>query len=158
ERNFFRRSLKQRLFTLCSRHGRQPQRLFIGAGCSMCRRVLGSGPERSLLIDPLRKALRSKLSFKQAPTRPSFHDGALSSFVPMPIEKTISSAILTAIRSRRHSHSPGNEEGEKHAGRAVASVKLREAKFSDFKAVEELKQRGRLATDSFENWERLWRN
>jgi len=76
----------------------------------------------------------------------------------MPIEKTISSAILTAIRSRRHSHSPANEEGEKHAGTAVASVKLREAKFSDFKAVEELKQRGRLATDSFENWERLWRN
>ncbi|PYY15094.1 MAG: hypothetical protein DMG61_07970 [Acidobacteria bacterium] len=35
---------------------------------------------------------------------------------------------------------------------------MREAKFSDFKAVEELKQRGRLATDSFENWERLWRN
>jgi len=69
------------------------------------------------------------------------------------IEKKVTSAILTLIRSRR----------EPKAGlvvrppAATAPVRVREVLFSDFSVVAELKRQGRLTPDSVENWERLWR-
>ena len=68
----------------------------------------------------------------------------------------ITAAILTRIRSRRKSASV-LAESHPRPGSAIAPAKLREARFSDFIAVAELKQRGGIAPDSLENWERLWR-
>ena len=71
------------------------------------------------------------------------------------IEKTISRTILNRIRARRAESSASN--GELRTPGPVAPAKIREARFSDFPAVAELKQRGGLNPDSLENWERLWR-
>jgi hypothetical protein len=73
------------------------------------------------------------------------------------IERKIASAILSAIRSRREEHSAPDDDAFVHSTTALAPARLREAQFSDFKGVAELKLRWGLAADSFENWERLWR-
>jgi len=70
-----------------------------------------------------------------------------------PIQQKITAAILHLIRERRKSLAASEPE----ESAAVAPARLREAEFSDFSAVAELKQRWELDADSFENWERLWR-
>jgi hypothetical protein len=69
------------------------------------------------------------------------------------IEKKVSTAILTMIRARRETPSI---LGGLPSHPAVASVRVREATFSDFEAVAALKRRWGLDPDSLENWERLW--
>jgi hypothetical protein len=73
------------------------------------------------------------------------------------IEKKVTSAILKMIRARRTASSAPQGDLPVHSAAAIAPAKLREARFSDFHAVAELKQRWGLNPDSFENWERLWR-
>jgi len=70
------------------------------------------------------------------------------------IEQKVTTAILTVIRARRE------PEGDLrvHPAVAVAPVSLRQALFSDFAAVAQLKSHWGLASDSLENWERLWRH
>ena len=70
-------------------------------------------------------------------------------------EKSIANAILERIRARRES-SVDRHDPIQPAGTA-APARLREALFSDFEAVRELKRRWGLIPDSFDNWERLWR-
>lgn len=72
------------------------------------------------------------------------------------IEKKVGAALLAMIRARRKAVSAPQVAGQARSG-AIAPAKLREARFSDFDAVAELKQRWGLNADSFENWERLWR-
>src|SRR5271165_4723696 len=72
------------------------------------------------------------------------------------LEKRIISAILNKIRA--HRQAPLIQENGAHAQRpaTLPPAKLREAQFSDYAAVTELKGRWGLTTDSMENWERLW--
>jgi hypothetical protein len=70
------------------------------------------------------------------------------------IEKRITSVVLTAIRSRREERPISKSTS---LPSAAVPAKLREALFSDFEAVNELKQRWGMASDSVENWDRLWR-
>jgi hypothetical protein len=72
------------------------------------------------------------------------------------IEKKISVAILTMIRARRERPSTVAGTVGRHSSVAAASVRVRDAQFSDFGAVAELKSRWGLDPDSLENWERLW--
>src|SRR5208282_5779460 len=72
------------------------------------------------------------------------------------IEKRISAALLNKIRARRKTSPIRGAESTGSVSSAVAPAKLREAQFSDFQAVADLKQRWGLAADSIENWERLW--
>jgi hypothetical protein len=72
------------------------------------------------------------------------------------LQENITAAILTQIRSRRSSSSRP-EQALSQPSNAAAPAKLREAIFSDFDAVAELKKRWGLAADSIENWDRLWR-
>src|SRR5271163_619436 len=69
------------------------------------------------------------------------------------IEQKVTSAILTVIRARRE------PEDHPHPAPKTAptAATLREALFSDFPAVAELKRKWGLASDSPENWDRLWR-
>jgi len=69
------------------------------------------------------------------------------------IEKRVTSAILTVIRARREPEA----ELTVQPSAATAPVRLREALFSDFRAVAELKHHWGMTPDSLENWERLWR-
>jgi len=71
------------------------------------------------------------------------------------IEKKITGAMLTMIRSRR-AVSAADLDTSVHAPGPIAPAKIREARFSDFDAVARLKQRGDLNPDSYENWQRLW--
>lgn len=71
------------------------------------------------------------------------------------IEEKITSTILTAIRARKEVSSVLDNRSQLHPTSVPA--KLREALFSDFEAVAELKHRWGLAQDSLANWERLWR-
>lgn len=71
------------------------------------------------------------------------------------IEKRITAALLNAVRARRDERSIVN--GDVKSPSATTPAKVREAVFSDFQAVADLKQRWGLAADSIENWERLWR-
>jgi hypothetical protein len=70
------------------------------------------------------------------------------------IEQKVTTAILTAIRSRREAE--GDSPVYSMAETSRSSV--REVLFSDFEAVTELKCRWGLSSDSLENWERLWRH
>jgi len=76
----------------------------------------------------------------------------------VPVQEKITAAILTLIRKRRKSLTPPEGDPQFLQSGAPAPTKLREAVFSDFKAVAGLKQRWGLHADSFENWERLWRH
>jgi GNAT superfamily N-acetyltransferase len=73
------------------------------------------------------------------------------------IEKRITSALLNAIRARREEH-PAAKGDASSSSAATVPAKVREAVFSDFEAVADLKQRWGLAADSIENWDRLWRH
>jgi len=74
------------------------------------------------------------------------------------IQEQISGAILNMIRTRRTASSAS--ESKSHASsstpKEIGPAKVREAQFSDFQAVSELKQRWGIDADSMENWERLW--
>ncbi len=72
------------------------------------------------------------------------------------IEQRFARAILGMIRSRRQALATKATSLPVDSSRYVAPVRLREAAFSDFEAVSELKQRWGLNADSIENWERLW--
>jgi len=63
---------------------------------------------------------------------------------------------LALIRACRQKPSVLHRNRVQSSGGA-APAKLREARFSDFKEVNELKQRNGLPQDSFDDWERLWR-
>jgi hypothetical protein len=72
------------------------------------------------------------------------------------IEKIVSSFILAKIRSRREP--PSDQESDSGASPSPAPAKVREAKFSDYEGVTNLKQRWGLVPDPLENWEHLWRD
>lgn len=72
------------------------------------------------------------------------------------IEKTIGGAILKRIRARRAAASAQDVDLRARDSAAMAPAKLREARFSDFQAVAQLKQKWGLNEESIENWERLW--
>lgn len=74
------------------------------------------------------------------------------------IEKKVIPAILTLIRARRESASIAESDAPVSASGPPAPAKLREALFSDYSAVTQLKERWGLIPDSMENWERLWRH
>lgn len=72
------------------------------------------------------------------------------------LEKRIANVILGAIRAHKEQPTTRQSDPASSSGqRGIA--KLREARFSDFQAVADLKQRWGLGADSIENWERLWR-
>ncbi len=71
------------------------------------------------------------------------------------IEKKVLSAILNAIEARREKLSV--PKSGTRALSDVAPARLREALFSDFGAVAELKRRWGLVEDSIEDWDRLWK-
>jgi len=71
------------------------------------------------------------------------------------LEKRIINAIAAMRARRRMSPRPGVELDVRPS---AGSGKLREARFSDFGEVEELKRRCGLEPDSLENWERLWKH
>jgi GNAT superfamily N-acetyltransferase len=73
------------------------------------------------------------------------------------LEKRIAAVLLGAIRAHKEQPTSGQNDAASRSegGRGVA--KLREARFSDFQAVADLKERWGLGADSIENWERLWR-
>jgi hypothetical protein len=71
------------------------------------------------------------------------------------IETKLSDAILTRIRSRREE--PSVPEDDSGGAPSLVPAKIREAKFSDYQAITDLKQRWGLTPDPLENWEHLWR-
>jgi len=71
------------------------------------------------------------------------------------IEKKIINRIAMIWAGRQKPDAP--EPDRMHSSVRVAPAKLREAQFSDFQAVTELKRRNGLVPDSFDDWERLWR-
>ncbi|MHB8754112.1 MAG: hypothetical protein ACYC92_04030 [Candidatus Acidiferrales bacterium] len=73
-------------------------------------------------------------------------------------EDKVISVILGRTRSHRESQSAADREVNAFPSVAMSSGKLREAQFSDFDAVTALKKRWGIVADSFENWERLWRD
>jgi hypothetical protein len=72
------------------------------------------------------------------------------------IERRIIDAILTRIRVKQVA--PSNELAGRQAvdSKAIPPAEIREAKFSDFEAVTELKRKWGLVPDPIKNWERLW--
>lgn len=74
------------------------------------------------------------------------------------IQEKAAASILRVIRARRKSASASPDQLSVHPSGAPAPAKIREATFSDFDEVAALKHRGGLVADSFENWERLWRD
>jgi hypothetical protein len=73
----------------------------------------------------------------------------------MSVGKKIASAILDKIRARRETPQVSQPlEGFSATPRA----KLREVTFSDFDGVMELRQRFGWASDSMENWKRIWQH
>jgi hypothetical protein len=73
------------------------------------------------------------------------------------LEKKIIDTILDKIRSRRDEPVGPGDQRSPSTG-SIARTKLREATFSDFQSVHDLKRRWGLIPDSFENWQRLWRD
>lgn len=74
------------------------------------------------------------------------------------IEKAAIAAILRLIRRRRQVPSGPERDRGPDAGANPRPATLRQARFSDFAAVAELKRRCGLSADSLDNWERLWRH
>lgn len=64
--------------------------------------------------------------------------------------------LLRLLKSRRRPAS-AQAEAATLSGSALAPAKQREVRFADFESVARLKERGGLAKDSPENWDRLWR-
>ena len=73
------------------------------------------------------------------------------------IQEKVTASILSRIRARRKSASPLEGDQPLRSPGVLAPAAIREASFSDFSAVAALKQRWGLHSDSFDNWERLWR-
>src|SRR5881396_3203890 len=73
------------------------------------------------------------------------------------LENRVTSAVLSRMRARRDTPSVTEPDLRFQSSIAAAPVRLREALFSDFDAVTELKKRWGLIPDSLRNWERLWR-
>ena len=71
-------------------------------------------------------------------------------------EKTLSGAVLKRIRARRAARSQNNLEHPLAPSSPLAPAKLREVTFEDYQAVDALKRRWGLTSDSLENWKRLW--
>ncbi|MCP1843036.1 hypothetical protein ACVIHI_004044 [Bradyrhizobium sp. USDA 4524] len=63
--------------------------------------------------------------------------------------------LLRLLKSRRRPAS-GQTVSAPLTGSALAPAKQREVRFADFESVAKLKERGGLAKDSLENWQRLW--
>jgi hypothetical protein len=74
------------------------------------------------------------------------------------IQEKATASILSVIRARRKSASALPIDLSLQSPGVLPRAAIREASFSDFPAVAALKQRGGLVADSFENWERLWRD
>jgi len=72
------------------------------------------------------------------------------------LENTVTAAVLNVMRARRKGRSAPNGDPSVPPSK-VAPAGLREARFSDFTAVAQLKRRWGLTPDSLQNWERLWR-
>lgn len=72
-------------------------------------------------------------------------------------EKKIIGAILKMARKQEENLASRETDIRSHPLVAAPAANLREAQFSDFDAVAELKRRWGLAPDSLENWQRLWR-
>ncbi len=73
------------------------------------------------------------------------------------VTQAMLNGILAAIRSRRGTSSTPQTEATDRAAIPPAPAKLRQAEFSDYAAVIELKRRWGLIPESYENWERFWR-
>lgn len=71
------------------------------------------------------------------------------------LEQKAVRAILDRIRARRKLDSP-LESPFVRRPRATVPAQLREADWSDFENITELKRRGGIVVDPIENWERLW--
>ena len=71
-------------------------------------------------------------------------------------QEEIAASLLARIRSRRQPKHPGGALPLEPTA-VVPRAKLREATFADFHEVAKLKERGGMAADSIENWDRLWR-
>lgn len=71
-------------------------------------------------------------------------------------EKKVSGAILKRIRARRAARSQSHLEQPPAPSSPPAPAKLREVTFEDYEAVDALKRRWGLTSDSLENWKRLW--
>jgi hypothetical protein len=74
------------------------------------------------------------------------------------IEKKIIAAILKLARNQEENRASPETDFRNHSSATAPAARLRDAQFSDFGAVAELKRRWGLAPDSPENWERLWRS
>jgi hypothetical protein len=74
------------------------------------------------------------------------------------IQEKFARAILATIRAHRTASLVPQRNLQPNASGPLSLARLREARLSDFTAVAKLKQRWGLAADSFENWERLWRD
>jgi hypothetical protein len=72
------------------------------------------------------------------------------------LEQKVVSFLLGIVRARRGESSASAAALRTHAAGAVPPAKVREAQFSDFVAVADLKRRWDLTADSLENWERIW--
>jgi hypothetical protein len=73
------------------------------------------------------------------------------------IEKKVTAALLAQLRKRRSTASALQAHAHTPAASAIAAAHLREARFSDFDAVQQLKLRwGLRGLDSFANWKRFW--
>jgi len=71
------------------------------------------------------------------------------------LQEKFAGAILSVIRKQRTERSSVGMD-DPQPTRAIVPAKVREARFSDFEAVSEIKQRWGVDADSLENWERLW--
>lgn len=71
------------------------------------------------------------------------------------LESKAVNALLRRIRSRKRADS-ANSIRLSHPARAAAPAKVREATFSDYKEISDLKRRGGIVVDSIENWQRIW--
>jgi hypothetical protein len=80
-----------------------------------------------------------------------------------PIERKVVNTVMTMIRRRRYAAAARDAAAARadllgtHRSASLAPAKLREARFSDFEAVMDLKARWGLTADSLANWEHLWR-
>jgi len=74
------------------------------------------------------------------------------------LEERVINTMLARIRVRRGVPFNLHHDVRLHSSVGRAPVRLREALFSDFKDVTELKCRCGLLPDSLQNWERLWRH
>jgi hypothetical protein len=72
------------------------------------------------------------------------------------IEQKIGDEILAKIRSRREDAAAPESVSE--GSPSLVRTKVREAQFTDYEAVTDLKRRWGLVPDPLENWEHLWRN